>query len=446
MRNIDTKLFRAALRILTALPLVVATAPPAAAEVTVKTASPQVQLAATKVLIMGGTGTPTPNQQYMDAAINTYIRPALGEADYEPVAVYTPEEGLGFLPGETMDINHSALAGVPYLEAAIASYPDQPIVVFGYSQSGAMSAYLKNKMAAYADQHPEAPVPDVTFVWVGGGARQNGSTSFRDVSSDAVLDSRARTDTPFKTVDIAFQYDISSDQPIYQLNFVAALNVLLGGLYVHNNYLPLPNLPVSQFVSQVPSLDGLQGVTAPGIDTTYYFIPSDHLPLFGPLRSLGVPEALIDIIEPVVRVIVEWGYDRTIPPWQPTSYSSGLPNIDAGVAITQLVNAVGEGIANAFKAFGIQVPAATTPGTATAGAVAAPTRAAVAAAPSPRRVNRVSATAAKAQAKAAASSKPIGSGLSAATDNSSTAPTLARSRGRGHSPSAASSKAARVGR
>ena len=141
----------------------VAAASVTAALAATTTASPLVHLTATPALIMGGTGIPTPGQQYMDAAINTYIRPALG-GDYDAIATYTPKEGLGTLPGETMSIAESTKAGLPYLEAEIAKYADQRIVVFGYSQSGAMGAVEKNKLAAYAEVVPDAPVPDVAFV------------------------------------------------------------------------------------------------------------------------------------------------------------------------------------------------------------------------------------------------------------------------------------------
>ena len=54
-----------------------------------------------------------------------------------------------------------------------------------------------------------------------------------------------------------------------------------------------------------PAYQGTHG------DTSYYFFENPDLPLFGPLRTLGVPEALIDVFEPFFRVIVELGYDRT---------------------------------------------------------------------------------------------------------------------------------------
>lgn len=35
-------------------------------------------------------------------------------------------------------------------------------------------------------------------------------------------------------------------------------------------------------------------------DTTFYFIPTTELPLLGPLRSLGVPESLLDVVQPAL--------------------------------------------------------------------------------------------------------------------------------------------------
>lgn len=311
--------------------------------------SPEIQLTATPALIMGGTGMPTPPQPYLDAAISDYIVPALG-GTYDAVATYTPEEGLGTLPGETMTIQESARAGVAFLEAEMANYPNQPVVVFGYSQSGAVGILVKKKLAAYADAHPDAPVPDVTFVLLGCDCRPNGSLTYRlgDSFDDSVIDPRSPIDTPFETVDVAKQYDFTSDWPLYPLNVLAVANVVLGGFYVHTDFLPVPSNG-----GQSTSLDGLRRVSAPGVDTTYYLIPTEDLPLYGPLRSVGVPEPLIDVVEPVTRATVELGYDRSIPPWEPTPFRL-VPDIDpfgAVDAVTDLVDAAVQGVANAVDVF-----------------------------------------------------------------------------------------------
>jgi PE-PPE domain len=49
-------------------------------------------------------------------------------------------------------------------------------------------------------------------------------------------------------------------------------------------------------------------------DTTYYRIPTADLPLLDPLRLAVVPEPMIDIAEPFVKVLVEAGYDSSANP------------------------------------------------------------------------------------------------------------------------------------
>ena len=51
---------------------------------------------------------------------------------------------------------------------------------------------------------------------------------------------------------------------------------------------------------------------------------------------------MIDVVEPVVKVVVELGYDRTIPPGEPTP-ARLIPPLDPVKVAADLVNAVGEG-------------------------------------------------------------------------------------------------------
>jgi hypothetical protein len=101
-------------------------------------------------------------------------------------------------------------------------------------------------------------------------------------------------------------------------------------------------------------------------DTTYYFFETQDLPLFAPLRQLGVPEALIDVVEPFFRVLVELGYDRTISPGEPTP-ARLIPSLNPATVATDLVSAIGEGINNAAALVGLpQLPSSPAPVTLTA--------------------------------------------------------------------------------
>jgi len=143
---------------------------------------------------------------------------------------------------------------------------------------------------------------------------------------------------------------LSIAPPLSPLNLVADLNALLGTVYVHT-YSWDVSLPPDPTTS--PAYQGTHG------DTSYYFFPTEELPLFGPLRTLGVPEKYIDVVEPVFKVIVELGYDRSIPPWQPTP-ARLIPMHDPATVATDLVNALGEGITNA-KALTGSAPLLTIP-------------------------------------------------------------------------------------
>ena len=61
------------------------------------------------------------------------------------------------------------------------------------------------------------------------------------------------------------------------------------------------------------------------------------------------------MVEPVFRVIVELGYDRSIPPWEPTP-ARLIPMHDPATVAGDLVNAVGDGINNALALTGSPPP------------------------------------------------------------------------------------------
>jgi hypothetical protein len=77
--------------------------------------------------------------------------------------------------------------------------------------------------------------------------------------------------------------------------------------------------------------------------------------LLDPLRSLGVPEPVLNIFQPALQVIVEAGYDRSTPFGDPTS-AELIPTIDPATFTLEFANAVVQGANNAFELFGAQLP------------------------------------------------------------------------------------------
>src|SRR6202012_109932 len=90
-------------------------------------------------------------------------------------------------------------------------------------------------------------------------------------------------------------------------------------------------------------------------DTTFYFVPTNDLPLLDPLRTLGFPESWLNIVQPALQVIVEAGYDRSVPFGDPTP-AELIPSIDPVTFLLELANGVVQGANNAFELFGAQLP------------------------------------------------------------------------------------------
>ena len=159
---------------------------------------------------------------------------------------------------------------------------------------------------------------------------------------------------------------ISRNIPI---NMLADLNAVFGIIYAHAAY--GDGLLPEQVPSIWPDSEPLKGPFANEYvlgsteivkqvdgDTTFYFVPTTELPLLDPLRSLGVPESVLNIVQPALQVIVEAGYDRSIPFGDPTP-AELIPSIDPVTFTLEFDNAVVQGANNAFELFGAQLPGAT---------------------------------------------------------------------------------------
>jgi len=328
-------------------------------------------------LILGFVSVPTPDDALVESVKNQFIEPTHPGQGINYVAVTTPEEwwpitGVARLAGSAVGSpsiwgpggpgwpdepwwklsglfdhtwDQSVQAGLADLETAMAAHGNDHLVIYGFSQGATIANTEKRKLA---EQYPAGTeAPDIDFVLGGDGNLPNGGLFARFPGVhvpivDTSFNGPEPTDTQFDTVVITRQYDPFSDFPLYPLNLVADLNAVLGGAYVHTHPFDV-SLPADPSTS--PAYQGTHG------DTSYYFFQTQHLPLFDPLRTLGVPEPLIDVVEPFFRAIVELGYDRTIPPWEPTP-ARLIPLLNPGKVTADLVAAVGEGINNAAALVG----------------------------------------------------------------------------------------------
>lgn len=267
--------------------------------------------------IMGGTGMPQPSERYLEAVDNLYLHPhGFGG---ELVSLWTPENvsstsqavGGQILYNAVMDQIHGG-----HVDA------DHPVVVFGYSQSSAISVSLMERLA-------EEDVPNdlVRFVLIG-------SPGTGDIPTDL-----------YHTDVYNYEYDPVAFLPTY-FNPLGYLNAILGFMYGHSVLLSATPEQVASAI-ELPTSD-------PDSLNSYYMIPSELLPLLAPLQLIPIlGQPLYELLEPVTRILVNLGYGNIDHGWPPgdvdvTAGSGIFPtNIDSGDLMTALGNGVQQGISNA---------------------------------------------------------------------------------------------------
>lgn len=324
-----------------------------------------IQLLTSTLLVMGGNDNPaglTPKMQQQLGGDPWYPQPNTDL--FRPVGTF----GQGYIDSENnpaspyygwdftlvpwpADIGLPILGAWPYepaqqqgvhnIDWAIAQTlpglgPGEQVVSFGYSSSANV---MVREMRGLQNQPGGPPATDqLQFFLMGSPNRPNGGIMQRFPGLyipfiDARFDGSTPVDTPYTTLDVSWQYDGTADFPLYPVNLLADLNVLFGSWLLHGNYYPA-------------DMDGPRALpdTTMG-NITYVTLKPPRLPLLLPLQYLGFPAPLLDLVEPALTVMVEWGYDRSISPGTPTT-ARLIPRINPITAIGDLANAVIEGIEN----------------------------------------------------------------------------------------------------
>lgn len=351
-------------------------------------------LAAT-ALIVPGTGTPNANivPGYRENADNYYIAPfnpactqptcKLQGINYPAQFWPIPLPGWGGLSGAKW--NESTGEGLANLDTALmAALPTatlvDPIIVFGYSQGGNIVSREKASLSGLTD----AQKAKLAFVMIGNTNRPNGGLFERLAFLgtvpiwDVTFGLPAPTNTGIKTTDIAFEYDGVADFPLYPINLLADLNAIAGFWYTHGTYLA-PN--ANSDVGEIPDLEYTPAELEAALtdpknqttygDTTYITIPTKTLPIVRPFLEFGgfthtsfIIKPLVDLVSPVLRVLIDTGYDRSLSPGVPAPFRL-IPLLNPITLTQDLINAAGEGVKAAISDITggkVQLPiAATTP-------------------------------------------------------------------------------------
>ena len=327
------------------------------------TVSAGVQLLTSSLLAMGGNGNPAALSPAMQQELggDPYY-PAPNTDRFKPAGTFgqgyidtqnnpaSPYYGWAFRPVEwpaqiglpilgSLTYEASQQQGVQNIDSAIDSTlatlsPGERAVVFGYSSSANV---VVREMRGLQNQPGGAPAIDqLEFLLLGNPNRPNGGIlqRFAGLFIPFVgirLDGSTPIDTPYATTDISWQYDTVADFPNYPLNLLADLNALIPGPILHGNYFP----------ADVNGPRAFPDTTVGNI--TYITLKPPHLPLLLPLYDIGFPQPLLDLVEPALTVMVDWGYDRSIGPGTPTT-AQLIPRINPVTAARDLAEAIGQGV------------------------------------------------------------------------------------------------------
>ncbi|WP_319450755.1 MULTISPECIES: PE-PPE domain-containing protein [unclassified Mycobacterium] len=249
-------------------------------------------------------------------------------ATFFPLVIFS-----GWCPGLSCDTwNKSVGTGVTNLDDEvhdqIQADPNQQIVIFGYSQGGAVVSQEMYKLIA----DPTVDKSKISVVTIGNINNPLGLWSrlsflptipFLDISFGPQLPTEG-----IKSTNYSFEYDPVGDAPQYWGNPVAMLNALAAFEYVHGYYLS-PNengetdtLPygynddtLAYAIANTAKVDTYN-------DATFVLIPQQGaLPIYQPFVDLAnttgtraLVDPVISLVQPVTKVLINLGYDRTTNP------------------------------------------------------------------------------------------------------------------------------------
>jgi hypothetical protein len=303
-------------------------------------------------LIVPGTGTHNVETatQYRDNAAFRYVDPVgipvcttatscnTAGVDY-PATFFPLVVFSGWCPGLSCDTwNKSVGTGVTNLDDAVHDQidadPNQQIVIFGYSQGGAVVSQELYNLNADATID-KSKISVVTIGNINNPLGLWSRLSFLPTvpGLDISFGPQLPTDG-IKSTNYSFEYDPVGDAPQYWGNPVAMLNALAAFEYVHGYYLS-PNengetdtLPYgyndATLAYAIAHTEGRVHDQA-----TFVLIPQQGaLPIYQPFVDLATStgtRALVDpvisLIQPVTKVIINLGYDRTADPGVPQTLS-----------------------------------------------------------------------------------------------------------------------------
>lgn len=240
---------------------------------------------------------------------------------YPIVAESYPDIGKNFYDDgaewQVLDYSQNALAadwaiqdGVKQAKIAVED-ADGKVVMIGESM-GSMVAW---RTAVELAQGPDGPDQEDVRVVLIAPPEAGIAEYFKEGTFIPLLNYRITRieQSPYDTTIVIGEYDGWADPPDRPWNLFSSANALAGTAYVHGP----PSFTAD--VSNLQPVDVKPGDDQHGSVTTY-LVPTENLPLTQVFRDVGVPDALVDKADDVLRPVVDAGYVRHDEPGDTRPY------------------------------------------------------------------------------------------------------------------------------
>jgi diacyltrehalose acyltransferase len=233
--------------------------------------------------------------------------PSIGEHFYQG----DPDPQVVKYSQNALDSDRAIADGVVQASAAVRQN-DGKVVIIGESM-GSMVAW---RVAQELANSPDAPPPEDVRVVLIAPPEAGVAEYFKEGTYIPILNYRVTriAQSPYDTTIVIGEYDGWSDPPDRPWNLVASANALAGIVYVHGP--PSFTADVSSLPpeSVIPRTDEEHG------SVTTYLVPTENLPLTQVFRDVGVPDALVDKADDVLRPVIDAGYVRHDQPGDTRPY------------------------------------------------------------------------------------------------------------------------------
>ena len=187
-----------------------------------------------------------------------------------------------------------------------------PLVVIGESMGSMVAWRVAAELAANS---PDPSNDDIKIVLI-APPEAGIAEYFKEGTYILILNYRIKriAESPYDTTIVIGEYDGWADPPDRPWNLASAANALAGIVYVHGPPIAAANLDT---VDETTTYVGGNKQHGP---ITTHFVPTENLPLTQVFRDVGVPDALVDKADQVLRPVIDAGYVRHDQPGDTRPY------------------------------------------------------------------------------------------------------------------------------